>query len=113
MGSYQSKHVIYYVNKNLLGPLLSYNHDEKLVLAILFFVQKLRHYILIRNTKVIANSNPMLYLLNMQVIKSKVTWWIEILQEFDLLFATPKSKKTSALEIFYLWPSNKCNWCSS
>ena len=33
------KHIIYYVSKNLQGALLSYSHDEKLALAILFSIQ--------------------------------------------------------------------------
>ena len=32
------KHVIYYVSKNLVGPPISYSHEEKLALTILFSV---------------------------------------------------------------------------
>ena len=30
------EHVIYYVSKNLVGPLVSYSHEEKLALAFMF-----------------------------------------------------------------------------
>ena len=58
------EHVIYYVSKNLSGPPLKYKHEEKLSLAVVLAVQKLRHYILLRTTKVVADSNPMQYLLS-------------------------------------------------
>lgn len=73
----------YYINNNLLGPSLSYNHDEKFALAGVFSIQKLRHYILSRTTKVVANSNPMIYLLSRRVINEKYGCWIVILQEFS------------------------------
>jgi hypothetical protein len=59
LGDENHEHVIYYVSKNLLGPPLKYKHKEKLSLAVVLTVQKLRHYILLRTTKVIADPNPM------------------------------------------------------
>jgi hypothetical protein len=64
IGDDNHEHVIYYNSKNLSGPPLKYNHEEKLSLAVFLAVQKLRHYILLRMIKVIANSNPMQYMLN-------------------------------------------------
>jgi hypothetical protein len=61
------EHVIYYISKNLSWPPLKYNHEEKLFLT----VQKLRHYILLRTTKVIADSNPMQYFLSCRKINGK------------------------------------------
>jgi hypothetical protein len=69
LGDDGHEHVIYYISKNLLGPPLKYNHDEKLVLTVVLTVQKLRHYILLRTNKVVADSNPMQYLLSRQQIQ--------------------------------------------
>ena len=41
------EHAIYYISKNLSGPPLKYNHEEKLSLAVVLVVQKLCHYILL------------------------------------------------------------------
>jgi hypothetical protein len=54
LGDDNREHVIYYVSKNLSGPPLKYKHEEKLALAVVLAVQKLRHYILLRTTKVVA-----------------------------------------------------------
>jgi hypothetical protein len=47
LGDDGHEHVIHYINKNLSGLPLKYNHDEKLTLAIVLAVQKLHHYILL------------------------------------------------------------------
>jgi hypothetical protein len=64
LGDDGPEHVIYYISKNISGPPLKYNHDEKLALTVVLAVQKLCHYILLRTTKVVADSNPMQYLLS-------------------------------------------------
>jgi hypothetical protein len=97
LGDDNREHVIYYVSKNLSGPPLKYKHEEKLALAVVLAVQKLRHYILLRTTKVVADSNPMQYLLSRRQVNGKFARWIVILQEYDLEFSTPKSKKALVL----------------
>jgi hypothetical protein len=37
----EREYVIYYISKNISGPPLKYNHDEKLALAVFLVVQKL------------------------------------------------------------------------
>jgi hypothetical protein len=107
LGDDNREHVIYYVSKNLSGPPLKYKHEEKLALAVVLVVQKLRHYILLRTTKVIADSNPMQYLLSRRQVNGKFTRWIIILQEYDLEFSTPKSKKALILpELVMALPSD-------
>jgi hypothetical protein len=64
LGDDGSEHVIYYISKNISGPPLKYSHDEKHALTFFLTVQNLRHYILLRTTKVIIDSNQMEYLLS-------------------------------------------------
>jgi hypothetical protein len=86
---------------------LKYNHEEKLALVVILTVQKLHHYILLYTTKVIADSNPMQYLLSRRKINGKFSQWIIILQEYDLKFSTPKRKKSLILtELVTAFPSN-------
>jgi hypothetical protein len=107
LGDDNHEHVIYYVSKNLSGPPLKYKHEEKLALAVVLAVQKLRHYILLRTTKVVADSNPMQYFLSRRQVNGKFARWIVILQEYDLEFSTPKSKKALVLaELVTDLPSN-------
>jgi hypothetical protein len=72
LGDDNHEHVIYYVSKNLLGPPLKYKHKDKLALVVVLTVQKLCHYILLRTTKVVADSKPMQYLLSHRKIKEQI-----------------------------------------
>jgi hypothetical protein len=54
----------------------------------------LQHYILFHKTIVIADVNPFQYVLTCHIIGGKYNKWIVILQEFDLDFASTKSKKS-------------------
>jgi hypothetical protein len=67
----------------------------------------MHHYILLRTTKVIADSNPMQYLLSHWQINGKFSRWIIILQEYNVEFSTPKSKKALILaELVTAFPSD-------
>ena len=88
--------VIYYLSKGLIGPELRYAHVEKLALAAVHAVQRLRHYILPRKTLVLEDINPMQFILTRRIVGGKYAKWMVILQEFDLEFATSKSKKSLA-----------------
>ena len=57
------KHVIYYLSKSLLNSKTHYLHVEKISLATVIVVQKFHHYILLRTTIVLADQNPMYYIL--------------------------------------------------
>ena len=52
------EHVVYYLSRVLDGPKLRYSHVEKLDLAVVYVVQRLCHYILLRTTTVVADVNP-------------------------------------------------------
>ena len=41
------EHVIYYLSQNLIDAKIHYSHVEKLALATVHVVQRLRHYILL------------------------------------------------------------------
>ena len=63
-------------------------------MAMVIVVQKFHHYILLCTTTILADQNPMYYILTRQVLGGKYSHWIVILQEFDLEFAKATSKKS-------------------
>ena len=52
------EHVIYYLSRNLIDAKIRYSHVKKLALATVHAVQRLRHYILLHQTLVVAHVNP-------------------------------------------------------
>ena len=87
------EHVIYYLSWNIIDAEIHYSHVEKLALATVHVVQWLRHYILLRQTLVVAHVNPFQFVLTQRMIGGNYNKWIVILQEFDLEFVSTKSKK--------------------
>ena len=52
------EHMIYYLSRSLVEADLSYAHVEKLALAVVHTAQRLRHYLSLRKTYVVACLNP-------------------------------------------------------
>ena len=73
------EHVIYYASKNLMDSETRYSHVEKLVLATVIAVKNFHHYILLRTTSILADQNPMYYILTCKVLGGKYSHWIIIL----------------------------------
>jgi len=89
-----SEHVIYYVSRTLNSTELKYSHVEKLALTAVQAIQRFRHYILLRKTRVISDFNPLIYIPTKKLLGAKYFKWIVILQEFDSEFEKSKSKKS-------------------
>lgn len=75
---------IYYLSRILISYELNYNIIEKYCLGIVFASQKLRHYILIHTTRLIAKIDPFKYLPNKATLIGRVAKWVLILSEFDI-----------------------------
>ena len=57
------EHAIYYLSRNLIDIEIHYSHVEKLAFVTGHAVQRLRHYILLRQTSVVAHVNPFQFIL--------------------------------------------------
>ena len=88
------EHVIYYLSWNIIDAKLYYNHVEKLALATVHAVHRLRHYILLQFFFVVVHINLFQFILTKRMIGGKYNKWIVILQEFDLEFVLAKFKKS-------------------
>ena len=66
------EHVIYYLSRNLIDAEIRYSHVEKLALAIVHAVQRLRHYILLHQTLVVAHVNPFQFVLTRRMIGGNI-----------------------------------------
>ena len=72
------EHVIYYLSQNLIDAEIHYSHVEKLALATIHAVQRLRHYILLLQSLVVAHVNPFQFILTRRMIGGKYNKWIFI-----------------------------------
>ena len=85
---------------------------DKISLATAHAVQIWRHYILLRQTLVVAHVNPFQFVLTRRMIGGKYNKWIVILQEFDLEFVSKESKKSLIFaELISDFPSKEEKVC--
>ena len=73
------EHAIYYLSRSLVEAKISYAHVDKLALADVHTAQRLRHYLSLRKTYVVAYLNPFQYILSHRMIGGKFAKWIVIL----------------------------------
>ena len=79
---------------------------KKFSLATVHAVHRLRHYILLCQTLVVAHINLFQFVLTRRMIGGEYNKCIVILQEFDLEFVSMKSKKSLIFaELIYDFPS--------
>ena len=67
----QQENVVYYLGKGLVSLELIYSHVKKVVLVEMHFVQRIRHYILLRCILVLQNSIPREHILTQHIIRGK------------------------------------------
>ncbi|CAN6697888.1 unnamed protein product [Malus baccata var. baccata] len=77
-------HVIYYASRTLNDAQLNYSITEKVLLAVVFALDKFRSYLL--GTKVIIYTDhaALKYLLTKKEAKPRLIRWMLLLQEFDI-----------------------------
>ena len=80
----QAPNAVYYISKNLAPDKLNYTVTEKEFLAIVYSINKFRHYITGYPTFVHTNHSTIKYLMSKLVTNAKITRWLLLLHEFDI-----------------------------
>jgi hypothetical protein len=80
----QRPYVIYYISKNLTLAEKNYTVTEKEFLAIVYAINKFRHYITSYSVFVHIDHSTIRYLMNKSITNGRVTRWLLLLQEFDI-----------------------------
>ena len=84
---------IYYHSQTLVGYELNYTAIERACLVVVFYTQKLCHYMLNHTTHLIAKIDPLKYLLSKSSLTSRSAKWVLILSEFDIVYIDRKAIK--------------------
>jgi len=95
------EHVIYYLSRTLIGTESWYNPIEKECLALVFAVQKTRHYMVGQTIHVIFRVNPLrIHMTKLGSLNSRLSKWAILLSQYDMLFVPQKAVKGQALVDF-------------
>ncbi|CAL8157613.1 unnamed protein product [Prunus armeniaca] len=94
------ENALYYLSRTLVGAKQNYTPIEKVCLALVFAVQKLRHYILSHRVILISKADPLRYLMSKPVLSGRIAKWSLLLSEFEIKFVPQKAIKGQALADF-------------
>ena len=91
------EHAIYYVSKTFIDYEKKYSHIEKTCLALVWMCQKLRHYLLASEVKILSKLNPLKYILEQPFLSGRVAKWQVLLMQYDLEYISQQSIKGQAI----------------
>lgn len=71
--------VLYYFGSIMVGAELNYSPIEKICLALIFALQKLRHYLLTTTVYLISRASPLKYIMSHPFVQGRITKWTVLL----------------------------------
>ncbi|KAG9450560.1 hypothetical protein H6P81_010525 [Aristolochia fimbriata] len=91
---------LYYLSRKLVGAELNYTPIKKICLALIFAIQKLRHYLLAHSTNLISRADPLKYIMSRPILSGRLAKWALLLSEFEINFIPQRAIKGQALANF-------------
>ena len=92
---------IYYLSRTMIGVEHRYNLIEKECLALVFTVQKMRHYLVGQTIHVISKVNPLrLHMTKPSSPNGRLAKWAILLSQYEMQFLSQKFVKGQAVADF-------------
>lgn len=88
----KSYYAIYYISKNLVGAKKNYTTTEKEFLAVVYAINKFRHYITEYQIFVHTDHAAIRYLMNKPIVSGRIIRWLLLLQEFNVTIVDKPGK---------------------
>lgn len=84
----------------MVGAVLNYSPIENIYLALIFALQKLRHYLLTMMIHLISRVNPLKYIMSHPSVQGCIAKWTILLSKFDIHYVPQRAIKGQALVDF-------------
>ncbi|XP_074266517.1 uncharacterized protein LOC141589792 [Silene latifolia] len=97
----RKERALYYLSRTLVGAELNYSPIEKICLALVFAIQKLRHYMQAHTIHVVSKADPIKYILSRPVLSGRLAKWAVLLKQYDLVFMSQKAVKGQVIADFF------------
>jgi len=91
-------YAIYYISKNFTPIELNYTVIEKEFLVVVHAINKFRHYIAGYETFVHTVHSAIRYLMNKPITNGRVTKWLLLLQEFNIIVLDRPGKQNTVVD---------------
>ncbi|KAL0297871.1 UNVERIFIED_CONTAM: hypothetical protein Sangu_3175700 [Sesamum angustifolium] len=94
------ENALYYLSRTMTPNELKYSPIEKLCLALIFSIQKLKHYFQSRSIHLVSKANPLKYVMAKPVLSDRLARWYLQLQQFEITYVPQKAVKGQVLAYF-------------
>ncbi|XP_019181979.1 PREDICTED: uncharacterized protein LOC109177133 [Ipomoea nil] len=94
------ENALYYLSRMMTPNELKYSPIEKLCLALVFAIKKLKHYFEAHTIRLVSKANPVKYVMAKVVLSDRLARWYLLFQQFEIVYVLQKSVKGQALADF-------------
>ncbi|KAL0317360.1 UNVERIFIED_CONTAM: hypothetical protein Sangu_2150300 [Sesamum angustifolium] len=94
------ENALYYLSTTMTPNELKYSLIEKLCLALIFSIQKLKHYFQSHSIHLVSKANPLKYDMAKPVLSDRLVRWYLQLQQFEITYIPQKAVKGQVLADF-------------
>ncbi|KAL0458570.1 UNVERIFIED_CONTAM: hypothetical protein Slati_0484200 [Sesamum latifolium] len=91
---------LYYLSRTMTPNELKYSPIEKLCLALIFAIQKLKHYFQSHSIHLVSKAYPLKYVMTKPVLSDRLARWYLQLQQFEITYVPQKAIKGQVLADF-------------
>ncbi|XP_075095392.1 uncharacterized protein LOC142173674 [Nicotiana tabacum] len=94
------ENAIYYLSRMMTPNELKYSPIEKLCLALVFSIQKLKHYFQAHVVQLVSRANPIKFVMSKPVLSDRLARWYLQFQQFKIVYVPQNAVKGQALADF-------------
>ncbi|KAL0455852.1 UNVERIFIED_CONTAM: Retrovirus-related Pol polyprotein from transposon opus [Sesamum latifolium] len=94
------ENALYYLSRTMTPNELKYSPIEKLYLALIFAIHKLKHYFQSHSIRLVSKVNPLKYDMTKSVLSDRLARWYLQLQQFEITYVPQKAIKGQVLADF-------------
>ncbi|XP_059277852.1 uncharacterized protein LOC132032053 [Lycium ferocissimum] len=98
--SERKENALYYLSRMMTPNELKYSPIEKLCLALVFSIQKMKHYFQAHVVRLISKANPIKFVMSKPVLSDRLARWYLQFQQFEIVYVPQKAVKGQALADF-------------
>ncbi|KAL0385982.1 UNVERIFIED_CONTAM: hypothetical protein Sradi_2992500 [Sesamum radiatum] len=91
---------LYYLSRMMTPNELKYSPIEKLCLALIFAIQKLKHYFQSHGIYPVSKINPLKFVMIKPVLSNRLARWYLQLQHFEITYVSQKVVKGQVQQTF-------------
>ncbi|XP_070020638.1 uncharacterized protein [Nicotiana sylvestris] len=91
---------LYYLNMMMKPNEMNYSPIKKLCLALVFSIQKLKHYFQAHVVHLVSRANPIKFVISKPVLSDRLARWYLQFQQFKIVYIPQKAIKGQALADF-------------